>query len=353
MSANSNWRSPESPGRGSEKRRVSRARPQVSAVAATAAPKRKMELVASVSRSSGLEKEGDALTSFDLQDEYREFIQGKLDDLWERHPRNSAETESEARQRLDAQENVLILFKKLREGIISSKRVGKFTLEVYETSLYLSVLFDSPRQISPVIPALVSYLQLSPMAPHPHRTQPILVCLLYHLVAGYPSQREFHAQFAALPKDFFPDDSPARVWMTSLAGCIRARNYTKLDRMTQLSALPVTEDPVDTPVATLSLSPESDLELGRKAFFHLVDSLRNKTREMAWTVMRAAYRELSCQADPRIDTRSWLGRSLGLLSSIPGGTNVDLDRWLERESGFGHIRKKDGVDGRWIVCKPR
>ncbi|KAJ7451647.1 hypothetical protein FB451DRAFT_1283878 [Mycena latifolia] len=351
MSANSSWRNTE-PSRGSNKWRGSRARPPG---AAAAAPRRKMEHIASVSRSSGLEKDGDALTSFDVQDEYREFIQGKLNDLWKRYPQHPTETEAESRQRIDAQENVLILFRKLREGIISSKRVGRFTLEVYETSLYLAVLFDSPRHISPVIPALLSYFQLPSTEPHPHCVHTVLVCLLHRLVAEYPSQREFHSQLASVPKGFFPDESPARVWITSLAGCIRARNYTKIDKITQLSALPADDvgiSPADK-MAALSLSPGSDWELQRKALYHLVDSLREKTREMAWTVMRAAYRELSCQVDPQLDTRSWLGRSLGLLGGVPGASNLDLDQWLERESGLGHVRKKDGVDGRWIVCKLR
>ncbi|KAJ7673523.1 hypothetical protein B0H17DRAFT_1082852 [Mycena rosella] len=351
MSGNSNWRNTES-SRGSPEWRGSRGRPQG---AASAAPRRKMEHIASVSRSSGLEKDGDALKNFEVQDEYREFIQGKLNDMWKRYPRSPAETEAEARQRVDTQENVLILFRKLREGIISSKRVGQFTLEVYETSLYLAVLFDSPRHISPVIPALLSYLQLPSTEPHQHCVHTVLVCLLHHLVAAYPSQREFHSQLASVPKGFFPDGSEARVWIKSLAGCIRARNYAKIDKMTQLSALPVDEPgkSVVEQMAALNLFPELNRDISRKAFYHLLDCLRNKAREMAWTVMRAAYRELSCQLDPHLDTRSWLGRSLGLLSSLPGSCPIDLDQWLETESGLGHVRKKDGIDGRWIVCKPR
>ncbi|KAJ6584076.1 hypothetical protein DFH09DRAFT_1359990 [Mycena vulgaris] len=234
-----------------------------------------MEHIASVSRSSGLEKDGDALRNFDVQDEYREFIQGKLNDMWERHTRHPAEIEAEARQRIDAQENVLILFRKLREGIISSKRVGQFTLEVYETSLYLAVIFDSPRHISPVIPALLTYFQLPSTEPHTNSVETILICLLHHLVAAYPSQREFHSHLASVPQAVLPDGSAARVWITSLAGCIRARNYTKIDKMTQLSALPVDgqgKSAVDQ-MAALSLSPVSNRDLPRKPLYHLVDYL--------------------------------------------------------------------------------
>ncbi|KAJ7913488.1 hypothetical protein B0H13DRAFT_2004505 [Mycena leptocephala] len=249
------------------------------------------------------------LKDFEVQDEYREYIQGKLNEIWEKYPRPPTESEKEGRQRVDSQENVLILFRKLREGIISSKRIGQFALEVYETSLYLAVVFDSPR------------ISVQSFPPHRNCVQTVLVCLLHHLVAGYPSQREFRAHLTSVPKAFFPDGSAERVWITSVAGCIRARNYAKINKLTQVYSLPVDD-------TTLSFAlRESNPELPCKALYHLVDSLRNKTREMAWTVMRTAYRELL--------------------------VSIDLNEWLDRESGLGHIRRKDGVEGRWIVCKPR
>ncbi|KAJ6504603.1 hypothetical protein C8R47DRAFT_1102894 [Mycena vitilis] len=315
--------------------------------AVPALPRRKMEHIASVSRSSGLEKDGDALKNPDVQNEYRQFIQSKLDDIWANYPQHPTESETETRRRIDAQENVLILFRKLREGIISSKRVDQFALEVYETSLYLAVIFDSPRHISPVIPALMSYFHLPSTGPHSNCVITVLVSLLHHLVAAYPSQREFHAYIASVPKPFFQDGSAARTWITSLAGCIRARNYAQNDILLRRSALPD-----DAGISSSALS-ESKQDLPRKALYHLVESLRHKTREMAWTVMRSAYRELSCQVDPLLNTRGWLERSLVLRSDIPLGCNMDLDEWLDQQSGLGHVRRKDGVDGRWIVCKPK
>ncbi|KAJ7213860.1 hypothetical protein GGX14DRAFT_444289 [Mycena pura] len=301
---------------------------------------RRMELIASVSRSSGLEADGDDLKNTAVQDEYRRFIQEKLDILWEKYPRNPKETEEELRHRINTQENVLIMFRKLREGVISSKRVGQFTNEVYETSLYVAVLFDSPRHISAIVPALLTHFRLASTEPHPHCDKAVLICLLQHLVAGYPSQREFHSYLASVPRAFFPDNSAMSIWITSLAGCVRTQNYAKIDQLTRLSSLPVIES-------------ESGPQLARKALYHLVHTFRNKTREMAWVVIRTAYRELSCQVDPQIDTRKWLQRSLGLHNSFPAGSNIDLDRWLEQESEHGHVVKKDGVEGRWIIRKPR
>ncbi|KAJ7160043.1 hypothetical protein C8R46DRAFT_1106819 [Mycena filopes] len=337
----SSWRNPN-PARGTSKWRGAQTKPQP----AVAEPKRKMELLASVSRSSGLEKDGDALKDFGVQAEYREFIQEKLDGLWQKHPQTRAESETETRQRIDAQENILILFRKLREGIISSKRTGPFTLEVYETSLHLAVLFDSPRHIGPVIPALMSYFTPPSTKTDNPCAQTILICLLHQLVAAYPSQHEFHSSMASIPNALFPADSEARLWITSVARCIRGRNYAKISNLTQLSALPLDDD---------DALPKRATDLSRRALYHLVELLRSKTREMAWTVMRSAYRELSCQKEePKLDTREWLERSLGLtVSEMPGKSSPDLDEWLERESVLGHVRRKEGVEGRWIVCTPR
>ncbi|KAJ6508365.1 hypothetical protein C8R45DRAFT_967187 [Mycena sanguinolenta] len=336
MSATSNWRNVES-SRGGNMRGGNRS---------NALSRRKMELIASVSRSSGLEKDGDALKSFDVQDEYRAFIQEKLDNIWEKYPPNCAESETQTRQRIDAQENVLILFRKLREGILSSQRMDQFTLEVYETSLYLAVLFDSPRHINPVIPALMSYFCLPSTKPDRNHVDPVLVCLLHQLVTAYPSQREFRASLSSVPASCFADGSSARVWITSLAGCIRTHNYTKIDKLTQIAALPTGD------TAPSSALPQNR-ELPRKALYHLVASLRSRTREMAWTILRSSYREFSCQVDPQLNTRPWLDRSLGLRSDLPGQFSIGLDGWLEQESALGHVRRKDGVEGRWIVCKPR
>jgi hypothetical protein len=115
--------------------------------------------------------------------------------------------------------------------------------------------------------------------------------------------------------------------------------------MAQLSTLP--PDELHTALTALSLSPKSSSQLAQRAIHHLLDALRIKTREMAWTVIRNAYRELSCQPDSQLDTRSWLMHSLSLQS------DPDLNQWLELESGLGHVRKKEGIEGRWIVCKPR
>ncbi|KAI1794974.1 hypothetical protein LXA43DRAFT_971018 [Ganoderma leucocontextum] len=200
-----------------------------------------MELIASVSRSSGLEKDGDALRDPKIQQEYRAFIQGKVDEYWKRHPLSPddtcGETAAAARNRKENEENLLILFRKLREGLLSTNRRDEFALEVYEMSLYLSVLFKSPVQTTSALSHLFPDLYISiasqttaspstsntpkvstastraPSTPTPPRSRhpppperPLassalastVILLLHHLVVAYPSQIPFYTHLRQL-----------------------------------------------------------------------------------------------------------------------------------------------------------
>ncbi|KAI0754748.1 hypothetical protein C8Q80DRAFT_1140737 [Daedaleopsis nitida] len=199
--------------------------------------KRHMELIASVSRSSGLEKDGDALRDPNVQEEYRAFIQGKVDEYWKRYPwRYPRDTSDEApdarRNRKEMEENLMILFRKLREGLLSVQRRDVFALEVYETSLYLSVLFKSPVQTTSTLshlfpdlyvrkhtskpPSSISVPQgsqratsgsesASALGDHGSTTAiprsalaTTLTFLLHQLVQAFPSQIAFHTQLRQL-----------------------------------------------------------------------------------------------------------------------------------------------------------
>ncbi|KAI0712445.1 hypothetical protein C8Q76DRAFT_797292 [Earliella scabrosa] len=217
--------------------------------------KRQMELIASVSRSSGLEKDGDALRDPKIQEEYRAYIQDKVDEYWKKYPflspcRSGASEDAESRRnRKEMEENLLILFRKLREGLLSTQRRDAFALEVYETSLHLSILFKSPAQTtstlshllpdlyiskrnsgggstsqhlspenprrtpsaasspSPVLPAHCSQIQGRPEEPSPPAAAAAiprtalattLISLLHRLVQAYPSQSAFDAELRRL-----------------------------------------------------------------------------------------------------------------------------------------------------------
>jgi len=310
-----------------------------------------MELIASVSRSSGMEKDGDALKDYKTQEEYRAFIQDKLDSFWRMHSTIS---------RKEKQENILILFRKLREGLVSSERKDQFAVEAYETSLFLAILFDSPRQtttiLSHLIPDLYSTISTS------LRDLTTLISLVHHLAAAYPSQSTFRQHLHSLPPSLRFPDSESCAWITSLASSLRSLNYSKFEELTRPSSFshllivsnelgPKTSSKT-TPSESFD-SVHSSANLANRALQTLVEALRTTAREKTWHIIRSAYRELACHPESGA-TRDWLERSLALPSIVPTGKAINLDDWLEKKCGEGQIRKKDGTtEGRWIICKVR
>ena len=267
---------------------------------------------------------------------------------------------------------------KLREGIFSSRRNDAFALEgmcrarqymttdyifisftVYETSLYLTVIFDTPKQTTSVIPHLLPDLYLSSPPPHHNCTITILVSLLHHLVATYPSQLSFRQCLDEIPSSLMPRSLETLQWINSLSWSLRTRNYIKFEELTRLSAISqlftvsgTDTDTLSTALASLSIVPDNNNSLPRRAFEVLVDNLRRKTRATTWNVIRAAYREFSCAtAAEESGTPDWLARSLCLRRLLPYEVAIDADMWLEQQSLLGYVRRKEGTDRRWIVCK--
>ncbi|KAJ9109047.1 hypothetical protein QFC21_000373 [Naganishia friedmannii] len=109
-----------------------------------------MELLGTVSRSGGHGDENDALKDFAIQQKYRTWIQTKLDDYEKRFPEyRSAQIDATAKEALEIMNNILIYFRKLREGLIASRRLDDFAIEVYETSaLYAIKARNHPQIIS-------------------------------------------------------------------------------------------------------------------------------------------------------------------------------------------------------------
>ncbi|KAF8628590.1 hypothetical protein AX15_003814 [Amanita polypyramis BW_CC] len=266
-----------------------------------------------------------------------------MDDVLRKYYRRSLETEADMKHRLEAQENVLILFRKLREGISSVSRRDRFALEVYETSLFLAAVFGSLRDASAVAPRLVPDLYLSCPGPHRNIVHAILVSSMHHLLTEYPSQVPFQQYLNFIPHHLFPKESAARKWLTSLAARLRSCQHVSFERETRRSTiLRVLEQESSEPEGNLGLS----------AVLAAVDGLRAKARDSAWTVMRSAYRELVCRADS-MNTRRWLERSLCLQSTVSETFTVSLDEFLEQQKLRGAVRAKEGVEGHWIVSKIR
>ncbi|KAF4591017.1 hypothetical protein EYR40_009614 [Pleurotus pulmonarius] len=301
--------------------------------------KTSMELIASVSRSSGLEKDGDTLKDFKIQEDYLQFILKKVAQL---SPLSTAERTDKRR---NEEENVLILFSvyvlpgKLREGISSSNRHDPFTLKVYETSLFLAAIFGSKKQLNSIIPQLPSLHSSVSEAAH-------LVSLVHCLTEQYPRQGVFQQHFDLLPPSFLPRDSAARKWITSVAASLRTHNYVKFAELTHPDAFS------HFTAGKASPSASADNSTAHLALQAVVDSLRRRSRDETWNILRTSYREWSCQHDYDY-TRTWLEKSLVLTSVSPSGQNITAEQWLEGHTKDRHVRPKEGVDGRWIVCKPR
>ncbi|KAG1742296.1 uncharacterized protein EDB91DRAFT_1081471 [Suillus paluster] len=130
-------------------------------------PSLQVKVSKTVSRSSGLEKGGtrSSLKDFKVQEQYRVFVGEKLRKF-------GAE-----KQTKDGQENILILF-------------------LYETSLCLSSIFDSQVQTSSILSHLLPELYISASIQPPISS--VLISLLHHLIAGYPSQKSYFEHLSRL-----------------------------------------------------------------------------------------------------------------------------------------------------------
>ncbi|KAF9242634.1 hypothetical protein BU15DRAFT_43837 [Melanogaster broomeanus] len=308
-----------------------------------------MEHIASVSRSSGLEKDGDSLKNRVVQEQYRAFIDDKLKTFWDLYMSDSSKslTESGKRQKKDSQENILILFRKLREGLSSSGRRDGFTLEAYETSLHLSVIFDSTVQTTSILSHLVPDIYPKLTTRQPFRLATMLILLLHHLVTSYPSQRTYFEQIRQITPNYLERPSAAYSWISAVAQSLRTSNFVQFEQLSHPDAfdylLPPPR-PRSNPKDTGAFS-----DLPKDAVYALISRLRSKAREKAWIVVRNAYRELSSSDE----TRSWLGRHLFFDSFGSEVTVVRFDEWMQQRHRDGHLRPKEGAEGRWMVCKAR
>lgn len=256
---------------------------------------------------------------------------------------------------------------KVRVSSLSNRTTSGITPPAYETSLYLTVFFNAPRQTTSIIPHLLPEMYSS--IPPPHRNCPtaILVSLVHHLVAGYPSQLSFRQHLGAIPSPLLhaPRNKEAVTWLRSLSRALRTRNYIHFEKLTCRSAIcqlfedsdsGTNTDKLSTALGSLSISPEDNIHsLPRRALEVLVVKLQERARATAWDVIRAAYRELSCTNTPEGDeTRDWLARSLCLRPLVSHAIELDVEIWFEQQSELGSVRRKDSdVNGKWIVCKVR
>ncbi|KAN0127420.1 hypothetical protein V8E53_014757 [Lactarius tabidus] len=307
----------------------------------------KFEHIPSISRSSGVDPGGDTLKDLQVQEEYRLFLQQKLDAYWKLHPPSSGFTESEV-QKSEMESNILIQFRKLREGVSASRRHDEFAVEAYETSLFLSIIFQSRVQITSILSHLLPDLYLS-IEHSPKESAPFTVLLasLHSLDIHYPSQQSFFELSKSLTASFTLRRDH-KVWLRELSSSLRRGGYAQAGRLTQLSsltllaALPASEARDRTP----PILQGPDLRL--LSLQMLVNSLRNHFRLSAWRMLRSSYREFAL---PLSDTATWLSDVLLLERDTEKpedlrGDHVQL--WFASRESHGEVGR-NGDNGRWAV----
>ncbi|KAI6098125.1 hypothetical protein F5141DRAFT_438916 [Pisolithus sp. B1] len=368
---------------------------------------------------------------FRTQEAYWEFIDGKLTAFWKEYlSQPVCQNEFAKRKCVESQTNVLILFRKLREGLLSSGRNDQFSLQVYETSLYLSVMFessvgmlDTTSILSRLVPGMYTAVlqplqspQLSPSFPPvspalsstPTRISPTflsslsspsrswspsrpsasltaILMLLHTLILAYPSQRAYFDTLQSIPECILDRKSDIYGWIRAVARCLGGCDFVEFENLTRGSGVfefvtsvgdvKGVDSNLDLKLRLADSKPVSNLSLNSHSTFvsnsHLrktvptlrvlLSRLRAKARDRAWVIFRSAYREMSEEDE----SKKWLERYLAL-ESVEGASleemeervnlglgKITFDDWIRERERDGHIRRREGVVGRWVVCKVR
>jgi len=210
----------------------------------------------------------------------------------------------------------------------------------------LSVIFDSPAQTTSILSRLVPDFYSETPIPHTSRRAIILILLLHQLVASFPSQQAYLNQIKHLVPNSLERPSAAYSWISTLTRSLRTLNFVQFETLSHPDAFEHLL-PFSPPI------PSSDVvaakELPRIALHALVSRLRLKARDEAWIVVRNAYRELSSSDE----TQMWLGKRLFFDSFGSDATVVRFHDWVQERCRDGELRSKEGVEGRWTVCRAR
>ncbi|KAG1729409.1 hypothetical protein EDB19DRAFT_1743850 [Suillus lakei] len=245
-----------------------------------------------------------SLKDFKVQEQYRVFVGEKLHNFW---------TEKQTK---DGQENILILFRKLREGIFASKRSDAFAIEdiFYSPSYLLPELYTS-ASIQPPISS-------------------VLISLLHHLIRDTIAKSLLRTSFVPLAH-VLDRTSEAHAWISNLATSLRTLNHIRFEALSRHDVyrhlLPVSKASDETHHALDRLSQD--------AVHALVERLRSKARDKVWVVLRK--------------TQTWMAKCLLLSTEQASTSGLSLEEWIDGRCRDGHLRPKEGAVGKWIVCKVR
>ncbi|ORX35285.1 hypothetical protein BD324DRAFT_652422 [Kockovaella imperatae] len=316
-----------------------------------------MEMMQSVSRSGGDGAEGDALKDWTTQERYRAYIDERIA---KHHAVFSTQPHSipskDSADELQSLKSIVLLLRKLREGVVASHRIDEFALEVFETSARISILArDGPQLISSLsglIPGLYTTLdetkgkrraddqpstlenrlaglkigQRTSAATNAgssdiisdSRVQFASVLLLYHL-AHSNSYRTYHSTLISLThptqhrlrRPFHDLEPEVDAIRSRTSGNSPTRPFVSMKHLhfAASAARVLSEDSFD-PVRYFALLSDSETSPYERAVLSWAEE---RVRDKAWTVMRRAY--LECRVD-------WVGRWVGKMEER------DVHDWL-------------------------
>jgi len=183
-----------------------------------------------------------------------------------------------------------------------------------------------------------------------------LISLLHTLLHSYPSQSAYQSQL----KSSQHLDLGARgngayhpgQWLRSISTALATGNYARFGRLTRS---PEVEIMCRSLGSYGSGWPHArDAEARLYAVKCLIEDLRAKVRESAWVVMATAYYELDVT-----QSAGWLLQGLMIEGTIarddvdiPRSALAAVERWLG-ERGETEVKRKEGVEGRWIMRRGR
>ncbi|CED82251.1 SAC3/GANP/Nin1/mts3/eIF-3 p25 [Phaffia rhodozyma] len=301
---------------------------RTAAINVAAAPS--MEHIASISRSGGHAPNEDALTHYSTQESFRAFIQSKLTKLYEKYPAFQQSFRTISRDERDlfySITDILLLFRKLREGLIASRRTDKFSVEVYETSARLALLITDHAQLVSSLSKLIPDLYLASKPAHSTenldtdgRSLYVQIYLIYQL-SYLRSPPAFLSILRSFPSKFKQSlepntlQLPLRIWSLS-----NSSSYRRLFSLFNSRSL----SPEQTSLSDEKQIRSSNLDI---LIQRTLDLGLLQWREGAWAILRTAYKEcpetfikdaLGFRTDVEIETvREWL-KARGVKEIVEG-----------------------------------
>ncbi|WWC68517.1 uncharacterized protein I206_102446 [Kwoniella pini CBS 10737] len=295
------------------------------------------ELIQSVSRSGGDGAEGDALKSWDTQERYRSFINRKIDKHYStfgtlRHTPPLKDSKNE----WESLSSIVLLFRKLREGVVASGRIDDFAIEVFESSAQFSILANNKPQLISSLSGLIPGLYQT-MADRKGKNKAQNIDMIQgveNLTIRENENRknEFTSLYLLYQLTILGEKE---FWSIYFQLTQSPRKYLKrpFDH-TSTSYSQDSQNEVEKPFITTEEINLSVL-IARSISFHSFDPIRcfklvkqattyervilswgeDKIRERAWEVMRKAYMSNGIK---------WAERFLGVKED-------EMDEWVERK----------------------